>query len=94
MGPYIQTQILYRHVPGLVQATLNHSGIALAEALPPSSMHMDRYEGGEIETEADSWAWCETGENRNIHRGQTTVWPLGEIIASRHDFQHSRMFNS
>lgn len=26
--------------------------------------------------------------------GPATTWPLGEILASRHDLQHSRIFNS
>jgi len=29
-----------------------------------------------------------------IHNGPATTWPLGEILASRHDSQHSRIFNS
>ncbi|KIL00528.1 hypothetical protein PAXRUDRAFT_129723 [Paxillus rubicundulus Ve08.2h10] len=42
-----------------------------------------------------------TGTVANEHRdelgylnGPATTWPLGEIIATRHDLQHSRMFNS
>ena len=26
--------------------------------------------------------------------GPAMTWPLGEILASRHDLQHSRIFNS
>jgi len=26
--------------------------------------------------------------------GPATTWPLGEILATRHDLQHSRIFNS
>jgi len=26
--------------------------------------------------------------------GPACTWPLGEILASRHDLQHSRIFNS
>ena len=26
--------------------------------------------------------------------GPATTWPLGEILAARHDLQHSRIFNS
>jgi urease accessory protein len=32
--------------------------------------------------------------DEGIHNGPATTWPLGEILASRHDSQHSRMFNS
>ncbi|KAJ3995534.1 hypothetical protein F5050DRAFT_281353 [Lentinula boryana] len=29
-----------------------------------------------------------------IFRGPANTWPLGEILAARHDLQHSRIFNS
>ena len=39
-----------------------------------------------------------TGEeitrDEGVLDGPATTWPLGEILASRHDFQHSRIFNS
>lgn len=30
----------------------------------------------------------------DIDDGPATTWPLGEILAARHDLQHSRIFNS
>lgn len=39
--------------------------------------------------ETGEWAWAEEAE-----RGPATTWPLGEILAARHDLQHSRIFNS
>ena len=35
----------------------------------------------------------ETGFDVTI-QGPANTWPLGEILASRHDLQHSRIFNS
>ena len=29
-----------------------------------------------------------------IDYGPANTWPLGEILAGRHDLQHSRIFNS
>ena len=29
-----------------------------------------------------------------VTRGPAVTWPLGEILAARHDLQHSRIFNS
>ncbi|TFY56584.1 hypothetical protein EVJ58_g7554 [Rhodofomes roseus] len=29
-----------------------------------------------------------------VHHGPAVTWPLGEILAARHDLQHSRIFNS
>lgn len=37
----------------------------------------------------DIWAWAKTCE-----AGPCTTWPLIEILTSRHDLQHSRIFNS
>jgi len=34
-----------------------------------------------------------TGDE-GVLTGPATTWPLGEILASRHDLQHSRIFNS
>ena len=33
-------------------------------------------------------------ENALTFNGPATTWPLGEILAARHDLQHSRIFNS
>lgn len=39
---------------------------------------------------------CLDGITRDegVLTGPATTWPLGEILASRHDLQHSRIFNS
>lgn len=37
----------------------------------------------------EDWAWADEAEH-----GPATTWPLGEILAARHDLQHSRIFNS
>lgn len=37
----------------------------------------------------DIWAWAKAAE-----AGPCTTWPLIEILTSRHDLQHSRIFNS
>ncbi|KAI0776217.1 hypothetical protein BD413DRAFT_602681 [Trametes elegans] len=33
-------------------------------------------------------------EDEDVVRGPAMTWPLGEILAARHDLQHSRIFNS
>jgi len=33
-------------------------------------------------------------EEAVILNGPANIWPLGEILAARHDLQHSRIFNS
>ena len=30
----------------------------------------------------------------DMEDGPAVTWPLGEILAARHDLQHSRIFNS
>jgi urease accessory protein len=36
----------------------------------------------------------EITRDEGVLNGPVTTWPLGEILASRHDLQHSRIFNS
>ena len=36
----------------------------------------------------------EAPSGEGVVDGPATTWPLGEILASRHDLQHSRIFNS
>ena len=36
----------------------------------------------------------EAASDGGVFDGPATTWPLGEILASRHDLQHSRIFNS
>ncbi|KAF9649364.1 hypothetical protein BDM02DRAFT_1874738 [Thelephora ganbajun] len=36
----------------------------------------------------------EITSDEDVLNGPATTWPLGEILASRHDLQHSRIFNS
>jgi len=36
----------------------------------------------------------EMTSDEGVFDGPATTWPLGEILASRHDLQHSRIFNS
>lgn len=56
-----------------------------------------------VEDDDDVWAWArraeeevtgstETGEIAGW--GPTMTWPLGETLMNRHDFQHTRIFNS
>ncbi|KAH7916253.1 hypothetical protein BJ138DRAFT_1169338 [Hygrophoropsis aurantiaca] len=47
----------------------------------------------------DLRAFITTGSNSGLNwdeisTGPATTWPLGEILATRHDLQHSRIFNS
>ncbi|ESK96987.1 urease accessory protein [Moniliophthora roreri MCA 2997] len=47
-----------------------------------------------VEAEVARCRNLRTGTREDETDGPANVWPLGEIIASRHDLQHSRIFNS
>lgn len=53
-----------------------------------------------VATEAESCRGLTTGlvESEELFdeclQGPANTWPLGEILATRHDLQHSRIFNS
>ncbi|KAJ7780943.1 UreF-domain-containing protein [Mycena metata] len=87
IGPYAAQQILL-HVGGaLVDAQLGkcarlRTGVLIAEVSNSST------DGGAGTNEKQERGWDETTD------GPATTWPLGEILAARHDLQHSRIFNS
>lgn len=48
----------------------------------------------EIPTNFAGLTGGERMSDEDLIRGPAMTWPLGEILASRHDLQHSRIFNS
>ena len=46
-------------------------------------------ESGGVPKVRGFWDWTKEAE-----LGPATTWPLGELLMSRHDMQHSRIFNS
>lgn len=46
----------------------------------------------------DVWDWARRAEDEVVGQeegwGPTMTWPLGEVLMNRHDFQHTRIFNS
>jgi len=79
IGPYAAQQLLLHIVRPLVQAALKEAG-ALRIHFTPESIS-----GGSCTDPI-----IEDG----INDGPAVTWPLGEILAARHDQQHSRIFNS
>ncbi|KAJ9116396.1 hypothetical protein QFC22_004838 [Naganishia vaughanmartiniae] len=60
------------------QQVMQHLHVYQQTQNAPPNTEMDH------STEAGDGGWT----------GPTMVWPLGEIIMARHDFQHTRIFNS
>jgi urease accessory protein len=91
IGPYLAQQILLRDVRPVVEGLVSQCGSLRTGTVanePQSSIH-DHEHGvaasPELEIDRDELGYL---------NGPATTWPLGEIIAIRHDLQHSRMFNS
>lgn len=80
LGPYAAQQLLLHSVRPLVTTELSRCTNLRTGIRLPSP---DQIEG---ETEFDS--------DILTAEGPATTWPLGEILAARHDLQHSRVFNS
>ncbi|KAJ7167492.1 UreF-domain-containing protein [Mycena filopes] len=79
IGPYAAQQILLHIGGALVDAQLDKCArLRTGVLIDPS----------ENKNEEDDRGWDETTD------GPATTWPLGEILAARHDLQHSRIFNS
>ena len=80
IGPYAAQQMLYHFIKPLVDSAIKATaGLKISDRLLVGSKNA---EGGAEAFEDDS------------EGGPSNTWPLGEILASRHDLQHSRIFNS
>ena len=103
VGPYLSTQLLSHPVRSELADVLARERGGLEErerereraerereerARTKQDLEMET-EMEDKSTEEDAWAWADEAE-----RGAATTWPLGEILAARHDLQHSRIFNS
>ena len=81
IGPYASQQLLLHAIKPLVESQLAQSrGIRTGIDLSVSDNTLTTDdEDPELPLEGD---------------GPACTWPLGEILAARHDLQHSRIFNS
>ncbi|KAJ6490285.1 UreF-domain-containing protein [Mycena vitilis] len=91
IGPYAAQQLLLHVTAPFVDAELRkcarlRTGVLAKGDGGGSAKH----ESGDKKDEegGDDGTWDE-GQD-----GPATTWPLGEILAARHDLQHSRIFNS
>lgn len=70
------------------------------EEITQSEGVKEETEEGRTAVEGDWWdndhEWAFLGENVPGRRGKepVTTWPLGEIVASRHDQLFTKVFNS
>ena len=81
LGPYASQQLLLHAVRHLVQN----------EATQCANIRTGLRSNSASDVEPGDTIFDEDLLNRE---GPTVTWPLGEIIAARHDQQHSRVFNS
>jgi urease accessory protein len=80
IGPYAAQQLLLHAIRPLVDSQL------------AQCRHIRT---GVLVSEHTAAAGATTQEDPTLTvDGPANTWPLGEILAARHDLQHSRMFNS
>ncbi|EJD53969.1 urease accessory protein UreF [Auricularia subglabra TFB-10046 SS5] len=79
IGPYAAQQLLLHSVRPLLDAELERHRLR-ASQVP--------------ETPTDTDTGAGTAEASIVASNPACTWPLGEILAARHDLQHSRIFNS
>jgi urease accessory protein len=91
IGPYAATHVLYTRLSGCLDDQVQHCAMARTGCLLGDLVHDDD----------DVWAWARRAEEE-VSRpegqaegwGPAMTWPLGETLMNRHDFQHTRIFNS
>ncbi|GHJ90368.1 hypothetical protein NliqN6_6770 [Naganishia liquefaciens] len=93
IGPYAATNILYTRLSGCLDEQ-----VQACDSARTGCLRKDLVEDGD-----DLWAWARRAEEEVIGStetgspagwGPTMTWPLGETLMNRHDFQHTRIFNS
>lgn len=82
IGPYAAQQLLLHAIRPLVDAQLTQCQHIRTGVIAVSETH-----AGVAQT-------TQNGVMTTVVEGPANTWPLGEILAARHDLQHSRMFNS
>ncbi|WVW85767.1 hypothetical protein I302_107805 [Kwoniella bestiolae CBS 10118] len=98
IGPYASSQLLLHPFKGIIEDQVDHlrreGYLDLDRDHTTSDRHSEearKPRGKKEEEEEDFWSWA---DDTHHHQGPMTTWPLGEILTSRHDLQHSRIFNS
>ncbi|KAG8812726.1 hypothetical protein FRC17_001882 [Serendipita sp. 399] len=85
IGPYAAQQLLLHVIREMVEKEASKCSLLRSGVGEPTRSH--RALSTPVQSEED-WARLEADDL------PATTWPLGEIIAARHDLQHSRIFNS
>lgn len=80
LGPYAAQQLLLHAIRPLVTTEAKQCG-SLRTGL--KSSHAPEASSADM-----------FDEEVLTYNGPAMTWPLGEILAARHDLQHSRVFNS
>lgn len=86
IGPYASTHLLYTRLSPCLDEQVRLSATARTGILRADVK----------EDEDDVWGWAREAEDEVMREGggPTMTWPLGEVLMGRHDFQHTRIFNS
>ncbi|KAJ6466671.1 hypothetical protein C8R47DRAFT_990718, partial [Mycena vitilis] len=92
IGPYAAQQLLLHVTAPFVDAEMRKCArlrtgvLAKGDGVVSAKHELGAGDVGDKENDGDTW---DEGQD-----GPATTWPLGEILAARHDLQHSRIFNS
>lgn len=103
IGPYLAHRMLLWDLKGLVDEAAAESAPRIEDALDEkedakngAANSSEEQDGGDWWDDDPAWKgiWDAEGSGTGDERGPATTWPLGEIVASRHDQLFSRVFNS
>ncbi|KAG8849831.1 hypothetical protein FRB91_009585 [Serendipita sp. 411] len=85
IGPYASQQLLLHVVKGMVERDVSNCSSVRTGVTELTRSHRALPTPAPLQ---EDWTRLEADDL------PATTWPLGEIIAARHDLQHSRIFNS
>ncbi|KAG0656044.1 hypothetical protein C6P46_000476 [Rhodotorula mucilaginosa] len=103
IGPYLAHRMLVNDTRHMISAALQETAptrpleLATDEAeVASAGTDEPPAEGGDWWDDDVDWrpTWEDGAQEAHLHGSPATSWPLGEVVASRHDQLFSKVFNS
>ncbi|GAA5979796.1 hypothetical protein JCM10908_003049 [Rhodotorula pacifica] len=99
IGPYLAHRMLVNDTRQMITSALSETDptpTRLEEVTASGEEEEDDSKAGDWWDDDPEWraTWTASSTEMRVHGTPTTTWPLGEVVASRHDQLFSKVFNS
>ncbi|KWU41373.1 hypothetical protein RHOSPDRAFT_23171 [Rhodotorula sp. JG-1b] len=103
IGPYLAHRMLVNDTRHMISAALQETAPIRPPETPIDKAEIASHAADEPPAEGGDWwdddldwrpTWEAGAQEARLHGSPATSWPLGEVVASRHDQLFSKVFNS